>query len=459
MSRTIHIAVCSFFLIVFGYAQHAGAANWQLLQGSEPASAGKLRIWGFVQGSYQKDFSDPKASSGAFVPPKLIGPDLRSQDEFNIVRAKVGARGVAPLSEGKINYFLLTELGNNGVTAAIDNRHVTDASITLNYIAGMRVRLGLFKTPGSEEAQQAIHTSSWVNFTTATNQLLLERFPNKSYTANAQSGDGIPPISGRGLVRFDKSVGAFRDVGIQLFDGFQVNGWEYSYALMVGNGNGLDFSDVDDRKDVYAYVSAEKLLSVKGKGAFRPGVKFYAWTVRGKRLLDNSFADLNGDGLDDNYDPGVYDRDRMGVGIKYLKKPYKFEAELIKAEGMIFVGPHKPTFDQNGGTGGGDGTRGKATGWYFSAGFEPGLQWKFNIRYDVLKRLEGDRGHPSGNSMESHWKTVTASAQFYFAKKTHLKVNYTSPKVSTPGFSSGTGPNTNMEGISNRVSVQITHVF
>ena len=66
MSRTIHIAVCSFFLIVFGYAQHAGAANWQLLQGSEPASAGKLRIWGFVQGSYQKDFSDPKARRAAY---------------------------------------------------------------------------------------------------------------------------------------------------------------------------------------------------------------------------------------------------------------------------------------------------------------------------------------------------------------------------------------------------------
>ena len=52
MTRIIDIAVSSFFLIVCGYALHAEAANWQLLQGSEPASAGQLRIWGFVQGTY-----------------------------------------------------------------------------------------------------------------------------------------------------------------------------------------------------------------------------------------------------------------------------------------------------------------------------------------------------------------------------------------------------------------------
>jgi hypothetical protein len=60
----------------------------------------------------------------------------------------------------------------------------------------MRIRLGLFKTPGSAETQQAIHTSSWVNVTIATNQLLLERFSNRGYSANASPHDGIMPIRG-----------------------------------------------------------------------------------------------------------------------------------------------------------------------------------------------------------------------------------------------------------------------
>jgi len=67
----------------------------------------------------------------------------------------------------------LAELGKNGITAARKSRDLTDASITLNYLSGMRIRLGLFKTSGSEESQQTIHTSSWVNFTTSANQLLL----------------------------------------------------------------------------------------------------------------------------------------------------------------------------------------------------------------------------------------------------------------------------------------------
>jgi hypothetical protein len=32
----------------------------------------------------------------------------------------------------------------------------------------------------------------------------------------------------------------------------------------MGNGNGLNFGDVDDSKDIYVYRSAEKLLVVVG---------------------------------------------------------------------------------------------------------------------------------------------------------------------------------------------------
>jgi hypothetical protein len=46
---------------------------------------------------------------------QLIGPDLTSQDEFNINRARLGALGVAPLSDGKINHYFLAEPGKTGI--------------------------------------------------------------------------------------------------------------------------------------------------------------------------------------------------------------------------------------------------------------------------------------------------------------------------------------------------------
>ena len=46
------------------------------------------------------------------------------------------------------------------------------------------------------------------------------------------------------LNAFERPVGAFRDVGVQMFDWFKFgNDWEWSYAIMMGNGNGLKKQD------------------------------------------------------------------------------------------------------------------------------------------------------------------------------------------------------------------------
>ncbi len=155
------------------------AANWLMLQGTEPeGTAPRAKVWGFIQTQYQKNTSDANATGG-YAPPKLIGPNLQSQSQFNVNRARVGVRGTGfPLDE-KVNYFFLAEFGNNAITAPNNgSAYISDASITLNEIPGARVRMGLFKTPGAEEGLQAIHVFDYVNFTTVTNQLLLERIPN-----------------------------------------------------------------------------------------------------------------------------------------------------------------------------------------------------------------------------------------------------------------------------------------
>lgn len=439
-----------------GLAESALAANWLMLQGTEPSDAApRAKVWGFVQAQYQKDFSDPNPSD-QYIPPKLIGPDLTSQQQFNVNRARIGVRGTGFPLDSKVNYFLLAEFGNNAITRGNGaSTHVTDASITLNHIPGARVRVGLFKTPGFEEGFQAIHVFDYINLTTVGNQLMLERLPNSTYTANAAATTLPVDTSNGGLNRFERPVAAFRDVGVQVFDTFTVKDWEHSYAVMLGNGNGLNSGDVDNNKDLYLYWSSEKVFG--GKGPRREGLKFFAWSQNGKRLLDNTD--------DATHNPTKFDRKRSGVGVKYLKAPWRFTAEYLKGEGMIFVGPDKPTFDQNGpGSPAADGADGKGSGWYLDGGwYIPNTKWELDLRYDVYNRLEDDPGPPggpnAGKSFESEWKTITLGTQYHFNKKTHLTVNYAIRNVETPAFGSGAGPNANMDDVGNVAAVQITHVF
>jgi hypothetical protein len=450
-------------------ASSVQAANWLMLQGTEPAgAAARAKVWGFAQVQYQKDNSDPNAK-GEYNPPKLIGPSLNSQDQFTVNRARIGVRGTGLPLDSNVNYFFLAEFGNNGITAPGDrNVRLTDASVTLNHIPGARVRAGLFKTPGAEEGLQAIHVFDYINFTTVTRQLLLERFPNDVYTPNA-GVTTLPATTGLGA--FDKSVGAFRDTGIQVFDTFKVGKWEHSYAIMVGNGNGLNFGNGDGNYDKYIYWSSENVFG--GKGGRREGLKMFAWAQTGKRLLDNTndftsvttstpVLDSTGTPTVNTiettvdtpiHNPTEFDRDRAGVGIKYLKKPWRVSAEYMKGEGMIFVGPDKPSYDLNGAKPGGDGSDGKASGYYVEGGwYIPGTNWEVDLRYDFYDRLEND-------ALEMEFKTVTVGAQYHINKKTRINMEVADRSFEAINFASGAGPNANLDDVDKRFAVQLTHIF
>ncbi len=105
--------------------------------------------------------------AGTYVPPKLIGPDLDSQDAFNVNRARIGVRGTGMPIDPNVNYFFLVEFGNNAITNPGSGfAKVTDASITLNHLKEYaRVRAGQFKIPMAEEVYQGIALIDYVNFT------------------------------------------------------------------------------------------------------------------------------------------------------------------------------------------------------------------------------------------------------------------------------------------------------
>ncbi len=457
--RSVLGAGCA--LALMGAAGSAMAANWLMLQGTEPEGASpRAEVWGFIQAQYAKDFSNANAA-GAYVPPKLLGPDLDAQDGFNINRARVGVRGTGFPLDGKINYFALLEMGNNGITKGTNTfAKMTDASITLNHIPGARIRAGLFKTPGAEEGLQAIHVFDYINFTEATNALLNERFPNKAFTnstgvANTTNTGNIAAQTeaqlqgGASLDAYSSPVGAFRDVGVQVFDAFDMGSdWELSYAAMVGNGNGVEFKNTDGKYDTYLYLSAEKKYG--GKGAKMEGLKFFAWGQWGERMLDIT------DDLVSN--PKTYKRDRAGLGVKYLKKPFRATAEYITADGMIFEGPDKPNYyftrvvD-------GNGADAKADGWYVEGGWSiPNSKWELDARFDTMTR---NSGRPNQHTFDK-W---TLGAQYHFNPKTRLTVNYEirdfkCDSGTAPCTSAGAAtPNYNLEGVGDKVGVQLTAIF
>ena len=417
-------------------AGHVQAANWLLLQGTEPAGSAEMaKLWGFVQPEYQNT-SGTLLKAGPFAgQPAVfnqIGPDLKTESQFNIRRARIGVRGAGFPLDSNVNYFFLAEAGNNAITSnGGGSVKITDASVTLNHVPGARFRIGQFKYPGSEEGLQAIHVFDYINFTNVTNGLLLERF---------YDGDGSDPQSAN---RPNGAVGAFRDVGVQVFDSFRRNDWEHSYALMVGNGNGIARGDNDDNKDVYLYWSSARIFS--GQGPRRDDWKLFAWSQRGKRTL----VDLNQE----------FDRDRWGVGTTFRKDRYRAAFEYIKADGMIPDGTDAgavPGARNNADTATASwnvATDGEADGWYVHLGYALTPKWELDIRYDILNRVTNVA------AAERQFDTWTLGAQYFLNRKTRVIFNYEIRNAEAPNLPGSAVPNQILDGIDDRLAVQLLAIF
>lgn len=425
--------------------QSVQAANWLMLQGTEKSDqAPRAKVWGFAQVDYQKTDDTLLVAGGAAGTKAAfnqMAPQLTTSEGFNIKRARIGVRGANFPLDKDVNYFLMMEMGNNGITTGGSGSQgqLTDASVTLNHFDGARVRVGLFKTPGSEESFKGIPVFNYVNFTSATDRLLIERKIDDT-SASPITDD----ITGK---RTDPAF-AVRDTGIQIFDSFKDGAWEHSYAVMLGNGNGLAFSDNDKNKDLYLYASTEKVFG-KSKGPRRHGMKFYAWSQTGKRTVKV------GDTTDTEFN-----RDRAGLGMTYFDGKYRAAAEYITADGMIWGGPlggaasnaaaGKLTAFPNQ----------KADGYHIDLGYRVKPNIELNVRHDVLNSAtEADDDTGSGFDKQRVFTTTTLGAQYFFNKKTSVRANYEIRDINAPTALAGSNPTKNSETIDNRLSAQLMMIF
>lgn len=440
--KTLLAAACTAGMAA---TMQAEAANWLMLQGTEPADAApRAKVWGFLQPTYRATKGtdlDAGPYTGQAAQFNRIDPHLSSNQEFSIHRARIGVRGIGFPLNSKVNYFFLAEFGSNGITwpgGGLGSAMITDASVTYNYIPGARIRAGLFKTPTAEEGLQAIHVFDYINFTNFSNQELLERFFNGDGTTGCTPKGCSTPNAPNG------PVGAFRDIGVQIFDTFKTGGWNTSYAFMFGNGNGINRGNNNRSYDTYYYLSTEKVFA--GKGPRVQSLKLFAWMQDGKRTLTTMGA-------------GTYDRKRSGLGFTFRKAKYRAAGEYMMADGMIQNGTHAGAVvnsTSNDGTsiaGMKVATDDKANGYYLHFGYAVIPQLELDIRYDTLNRAtETDAG-------ERKFTTTTLGAQWFFDKKNRVTFNYEFRSAEAPNLPSSHNANKILDNMDNRLGVQITSIF
>jgi hypothetical protein len=415
------------------------AANWLMLQGTEHPLAPAHKFWGFIQPAWTHDTSDDlsgltdppgppdfSANNGERLAITSVSPWFDDNEEFHVRRARFGARGVFTgrlrnSFTSKMNYFTLFEVAPNLLTydpfgdraRAIALDHL---SVTFNHLPGARIRAGLFKTPGPEEALQGVHTLDYIGLTDFVAREVLERFVKgaaKPAGSPASPQLGTPKNTAYG-------INAVRDWGVQVFAAFEHAQWDLSYAVMLGRGEAISESGgFNDPPELYLYASAEHALP-GGWGIRKQGVKMYGWYQYGQRQFSSDPQDKD------------YDRSRYGIGARLLAgipdstAKVRFAVELMQAEGMIFFAPAGGVADgkvDNGNLQIAAEDGNKARGLTMDLGLFPNNKWQFDLRYHRHDLLY-DTAATVNPGNERELSEITLGLNYHFSRKLRLTINY-----------------------------------
>jgi hypothetical protein len=523
------------FLVLIGFsvASPANAANWFKLRGTEPGgTAHTLQVWGFLQPTYAKDYSDKikgatalldgaggtRSINGDLSVPGTLAPDRTSQESFSMRRARIGIRGTMLPINNDIDYFMLTEWGENGITRAGGAAHLLDASVTFNQLSrgadddglanlGGRIRVGqfLFSQTSQALSQSTPGRRVHVYMPEATFQSAIRRYANDNGRHNWPEDE----VAANGA----------RDIGIELFDWAEFKDpifggdgpLEFTYSAALGNGGTIGEMNRDDNFRQYYWLSLAKLFD-NTRGPRRHDMMIYGFYQKGDTEFND---DVNGDGISDrsvpaNLNPAAlngpagapppflanplscgnrvckngnerdYEQKYYGVGVEYFDKPFdklgqiRFEAEWQKMKGLIWDGPQSPSAAVNDNAGGfdsvlyddgdfvgADGKERESEGWHVDVGYDIhqhlGLKNRttLNLRYDEFDRNKGNKAR------EANWETWTLTGEYFFHKKARLTATYQWRDASADNRIGNPKINGNavLEQLDNRLGLQLTFVF
>ncbi len=432
--------LCS-ILVLSGFTTPSYALNWLMIHGTEKPEAAKARPFGFVWLDYQYTGGDCLPANTPFEGQEAmfntIPPDLKHNSEFRLHRLRLGIRGWL-FKKFKINYMLNTLAGDNGLTRVDEGNRIrlTHASLTFNAIPHARMRAGMFRHPGAEEGFQFLPPRYYINFSKVTCQMVMENFFDSDGSNPQDANEPDAPASG------------FADIGLMVFDAFMTETWEHSYAIMIGNGRGVQFNDNNHHKELYLYWASEWIFS--GEGRKRQGLKLFAWKQDGERNLRVGPSQYKKD----------FDRIRYGIGLSFFKKPFRAGFEYIKADGMIFNGTDGsavPGSVNNSGTAISSYNvlpEDKAHGWYIDLGYLIRPGWWMDVRYDRLDRATDT------SAFERVFKTWTLGTHCWLIKdRIRLMLNYECRSGKAPGFPSNADPNRVLSKMDDRISLNFVFKF
>jgi hypothetical protein len=473
------------------------AANWFKLRGTEPGGISHtLQVWGFLQPTYAYDFSDPiEGAVGGFASvngddqvPGTLPSERTSQQSFYMRRARIGIRGTMIPISNDIDYFLLTEWGQNGITRTDGGAKLLDASVTFNQLSrgidddglqnlGARLRIGqfLFSQTSQALSQSTPGRRVHIFMPEATFAHAIGRYVSDNGVGNWPENE----VSANGA----------RDVGIELFDWVEFKSpmfgdgpLEFTYSLGLGNGGAIGELSRDGNFRKYAWLSIAKLFD-NTRGPRRHDAMLYGWYQKGDILFNN---DLNADGLPDgtpipapgggNLNPGNLaggnnnlsgnpgtcmgtspggvpfacqsagnrvlknGRERdieqkyFGVGFEYFDKPFaglgqiRFETEWQKQEGLTFDGAQSPSVSVNNAVGGFESilydVDGKNTGWHADLGYDIHQHLGLRKRTTLNVRYDEFDRNKGNDVREVNFKTWTVTGEYFFHKKARATLTY-----------------------------------
>ncbi|MBS2011594.1 MAG: hypothetical protein JST00_01675 [Deltaproteobacteria bacterium] len=395
----------------------ARAADWPMVQGTEPSSAPLVRPFGVVQVTAEGIVAEPvtglSPALGRFEGERAAFNTISSGSSaawgISVRRARPGLRGAVPGTEGKVSYFLLAELGTAPI--ARDGPTLADAFVTIGFIPGARIRLGQMRLPVMDEGVESnAQAAEWVNLSLPASALVMEN----------------PVKAGR----YDGGASGFRDVGIEVFDTYQQGHAALAYALMVSNGRRGGF-DTDDAKDVSGRVTASWVFSGAVRDPHRQELSIFAWGQRGERNLDGV---------------GVT-RIRSGVGVHLEKEPIRIRAELVHASGAILRGPSPSFVGQPIEV---DAT-GRALGAYVQARVRVLERILVGLRYDVLDR---SMDVPSAERVS---RSLTPMLEVDVVPRLRIQATYEKRWLAAPSGSPDS--KTIASTIGDRLDAQVTLIF